>query len=85
MTRPYWWRLELSGDTKYVGVSLDQSGLRSATLQLVLRELQYVLQYIVINTIFFYKQPMLVFLLYFSVALAQHNWRHNRHNHGRRR
>jgi hypothetical protein len=43
-----------------------------ATLQLALRELQYVyvLQYIVLNTNIAHKQPILVFLLHFSVALA---------------
>ncbi len=42
-----------------------------ALLQVVLRELQYVLQYTGINTIFAYKQLILVFLLHFSVVLAQ--------------
>jgi hypothetical protein len=42
-----------------------------ATLQLVIHELQYVLQYIVINKLFANKQPILVFLLLFSAALAQ--------------
>jgi hypothetical protein len=42
-----------------------------ATLQLVIYELQYVLQNIIINKIIAYKQLILVFLLHFSVALAQ--------------
>jgi hypothetical protein len=57
----------------------DQSGLGSshattwarATLQLGIYELQYVLQYMVINEIFANKQLILVFLFLFSVALAQ--------------
>ncbi len=73
---------------------LDQSGPDSnqaitwawATLQLVIRELQYVLQYIVIEKIIAYKQLILVFLLYFqyfSSLSTKHNWHHNFHNHGR--
>jgi hypothetical protein len=58
---------------------LDQSGLGSGhpttwawvTLQLVKYELQYVLQHIVINKIIAYIQLIVVFLLHFSVALAQ--------------
>ncbi len=58
---------------------LDQSGSGSGhattwawvTLQWVIYELQYVLQYIVINMIFPNKQLILVFLLLFPVALAQ--------------
>jgi hypothetical protein len=58
---------------------LDQSGLGSghtttwarATLQLAINELQYVLQYIVINKPFGNHQLILVFLFLFSVALAQ--------------
>jgi hypothetical protein len=42
-----------------------------ATLQLAVRELQYVLQHIVINTIIVSKKLVLVFSLHFSVALAQ--------------
>jgi hypothetical protein len=42
-----------------------------ALLQLLLHELQYVLQYIVINANIAYKQLILVFLLHFSVTLAQ--------------
>jgi hypothetical protein len=40
-------------------------------LQLAMYELQYVLQYIVINENFANKQLNLVFLFLFSVALAQ--------------
>ncbi len=40
-------------------------------LQLAIYELQYVLQDIIINKIFFYKQLILVFLLHFSLALAK--------------
>jgi hypothetical protein len=56
---------------------MDQSGLGSshattqAMLQLVIYELQYVLQDIIMNKIISYKQLILVFLLHFSVALAQ--------------
>ncbi len=54
---------------------LDQSGLGSgraqATLQLAMYELQYVLQYIVINKLFANKQLILMILLLFSVAIAQ--------------
>ncbi len=59
---------------------LDQSGSGSghhktwawSTLQLVIREIQYVLLYIAIHTNIDYKQQILVFLLKFSVALL-HN------------
>jgi hypothetical protein len=59
--------------------SMDQSGSGSshatararATLQLVIYELQYVLQDIITNKIISNKQIILVFLVYFSVALAQ--------------
>jgi hypothetical protein len=58
---------------------LDQSGSGSghdttparALLQLAVRELQYVLQHIVINKIIPSKKLVLVFSLHFSVALAQ--------------
>jgi hypothetical protein len=58
---------------------LDQSGLGSrhdttqarATLQLAVRELQYVLQHMVINKNIVSKKLVLVFSLHFSVALAQ--------------
>ncbi len=43
----------------------------SATLLLAIHELQYVLQYIVINKLFVNHQLILVFLFLFSVALAQ--------------
>ncbi len=42
-----------------------------STLLLVIYELQYVLQYIVINKLFVNYQLSLVFLFLFSVALAQ--------------
>jgi hypothetical protein len=69
---------ELSGDTQYAGV-LDHSSSGSghattrarATLLLAIYELQYVLQYIVINKLFGNYQLILVFLFLFSVALAQ--------------
>jgi hypothetical protein len=59
--------------------SMDQSGLGSshattwawAVLQLAVYELQYVLQDIFINKMISNKQLVLVFLLHFSVALAQ--------------
>jgi hypothetical protein len=58
---------------------LDHSGSGSghtttgarATLLLAIYELQYVLQYIVINKLFGNHQLILVFLFRFSVALAQ--------------
>jgi hypothetical protein len=58
---------------------MDQSGSGSshattwawAALQLRIYELQYVLQDIIINEIISKKQLILVFLLHFSVALAQ--------------
>ncbi len=58
---------------------LDHSGLGSghattwarATLLLAIYELQYDLQYIVINELFANHQLSLVFLFLFSVALAQ--------------
>ncbi len=58
---------------------LDQSGSGSghtttrawATLQLAIHKLQYVLQHIVTNKIIHYTHLILVFLLHFSVALAQ--------------
>ncbi len=58
---------------------LDHSGLGSGhattwawtTLLLAIYELQYVLQYIVINKLFGNHQLILVFLFLFSVALAQ--------------
>jgi hypothetical protein len=72
MTRAFW-RYPICGGP------LDQSGLGSghattrapATLQLAIYELQYVLQHIVKNKIVAVKQLTLVFLLHFSVALAQ--------------
>jgi hypothetical protein len=59
---------------------LEHSGLGSgyattwarATLQLAIYELQYVLQYIVINELFGNHQLILVFLFLFPVALAQY-------------
>jgi hypothetical protein len=45
--------------------------LAPATLQLVLCELQYVLQYIVINRNIAHKKLILVLLLHFSGALEQ--------------
>jgi hypothetical protein len=65
---------------------MDQSGSGSghakaraqATLQLAIRELQYVLQCIVIDKIIAHKQLILVFFLHFcsiSVALAQNTTR----------
>ncbi len=45
--------------------------LGSATLLLAIYELQYVLQYIVINKLFSNHKLILVFLFLFSVALAQ--------------
>jgi hypothetical protein len=59
---------------------LDHSGSGSrhattqarATLLLAIYELQYVLQYIVINKLFGNQQLILVLLFLFSVALAQH-------------
>jgi hypothetical protein len=71
MTRAFWGYLICWGP-------LDQSCLGSchsttqarAMLQLALRVLQYVLQYMV-KKIISYKQLILVFLLHFSVALAQ--------------
>ncbi len=58
---------------------LDHSGLGSdhattqarATLLLAIYELQYVLQYVVINKLFGNHQLVLVFLFLFSVDLAQ--------------
>ena len=58
---------------------LEHSGLGSghattrarATLLLAIYELQYVLQYIVINKLFGNYQLILVFLFHFSVAVAQ--------------
>jgi hypothetical protein len=58
---------------------MDQTGSGSshattwnwATLQLVINELQYVLQDVIINKIISSKQLILVFLLQYSVALAQ--------------
>jgi hypothetical protein len=59
---------ELSGDTQYAGVPSDSSGSGwqrytawALALQLALRELQYVLQDIVILTNIDYKQLILVF------------------------
>ena len=58
---------------------MDQSGSGSghattwawAMLQLAIRELQYVLQYMVTNKTIDTKKLILIFLLHFSVALAQ--------------
>jgi hypothetical protein len=58
---------------------MDQSGSGSshattwarAMLQLVIYESQYVLQDIIINKIISIKQLILMFLIHFSVALAQ--------------
>ncbi len=59
--------------------SMDQSGLGSShatawartTLQLAIYELQSFLQDVITNKIIFNEQLILVFLVYFSVALAQ--------------
>ncbi len=72
MTRAFWWYPICRGP-------LNQSGLGSgqvttwarAKLQLAVHELQYVLQCIVINKTIDSKKLILVFLLHFSVALAQ--------------
>ncbi len=45
--------------------------LGSTTLQLAIYELEYVLQYIVMNKLFGNKQLILVFLFLFSVALGR--------------
>jgi hypothetical protein len=73
MTRAFWQYPICRGP-------LDQSGLGSghhttrawSTLQLTIRELYYVLQYIALHTNIVCKQLVLVFLLKFSVALL-HN------------
>jgi hypothetical protein len=52
------------------GSGHDRTGAQ-AKLQLAERELQYVLQNIVINQIIVSKKLVLVFLLHVSVALAQ--------------
>ncbi len=70
---------ELSGDTQYAGVHWTKvvralaypTTQAQPMLQVAMRELWHILQYIVINKIIAYKQLILVFLLHFSVALAQ--------------
>jgi hypothetical protein len=59
---------------KWFGQSLGSGHATNrarATLQLVIHELQYVLQYIVINKLFGNHKLILVCLYLFSVALAQ--------------
>ncbi len=71
---------------------LDQSGLGSdraptrarAMLQLAVRELQYVLQHIVIEKTIVSKTSFSNFIAFFSSLSTKHNWRHNCQNHGRR-
>jgi hypothetical protein len=56
---PKWFRLQ------------PDHNLGSTALQLAIYELQYVLQFIVMNKLFGNKQLILVFLFLFSLALAQ--------------
>jgi hypothetical protein len=72
MTRSFWRYPICRGplDRSGLGSSHDTNGAR-AKLQLAVRELQYVLQNIVINSIIVSKKLVLVFSLHVSVALAQ--------------
>jgi hypothetical protein len=60
------------GPLGHSGLGFGHATTRArATLLLAIYELQYVLQYIVINKLFGNHQLILVFLFIFSVALAQ--------------
>ncbi len=70
--------------------SMDQSGSGSghattqalATLQLMICELQYVLQYIVINKTITNNKKNCYSYCIFSSLSTKYNWHHNCHNHG---
>ncbi len=70
MTRAFWRYPICRGSIglKWFGLATLQTRA-SDMLQLVLRELQYVLQYVVIHKKIEYKELILLFLLQFSVAL----------------
>jgi hypothetical protein len=72
MTRAFWQYPICRGplDRSGSGYGHDTTGVR-AKLQLVVRELQYVLQNIVINKIIVSKKLVLLFSLHVSVALVQ--------------
>jgi hypothetical protein len=70
-TRAFWRYLICQGPLDYSGLGSSHATTRArATLLLAIYELQYVLQYIVINKLVGNHQLILVFFL-FSVALAQ--------------
>jgi hypothetical protein len=72
MTRAFWQYPICRGPLDHSGLGSSQATTWAwATLLLAIHELQYVLQYIVINKLFGNHQLILVFLFLFSVALAQ--------------
>ena len=72
MTRGFWGYPIFWGPwTKVVRVSSHATIQAWATLQLVIYKLQCGIQHIIINKIISNNQQILVFLLRFSVALAQ--------------
>ncbi len=72
MTRAFWGYPICRGPLDQSDSGSGHTSTRAqATLQLAINELQYVLQYLVINKLFANKQIDLVILLHFSVALAQ--------------
>ncbi len=84
---------ELSGNTQYARVPWDKRGSGSSLARYnsgsghattSVTWLQYVLQYIVINTTLLIKINVSVFITFFSSFITKHNWHHNHHNHGRR-
>jgi hypothetical protein len=72
MTRAFWRYPICWGPLDHSGSGSDHATTQArATLLLAIYELQYILQYIVINNFFGNHQLILVFLFLFSVALAQ--------------
>jgi hypothetical protein len=72
MTRAFWRYSICQGPLDHSGSGSGHATTRAqVTLLLAIYELQYVLQYIVINKLFGNHQLILVFLFLFSVAVAQ--------------
>ena len=72
MTRAFWQYPICRGPLDQSGTGSGHATTRArAKLLLAIYELQYVLQYIVINKLFGNTQLILVFLFLFSLALAQ--------------
>jgi hypothetical protein len=72
MTRAFWGYPICRGPLEHSGLGSGHATTQAWATQLLgIYELQYVLQYIVINKLFGYHQLILVFLFLFSVAVAQ--------------